>query len=608
MLNRLFQIANRHRRGRAAGPGLTVVLTLAFGLVLSAPVLADRIEHKLSFPEAASHYIQLESRFPVRDTGLELKMAQWTPGSYKIRNYARHVDSIEALDGRGRPLEIQRIGLNRWRIPEASEQVIVSYRLYAREVTVRTNWVDSDFAVLNGAATFLVPVSGLGMPHRLTLDLPKPWPDVATALPEISGRVFEARDFHHLVDSPIVAGPLSRHHFRVGGRDHELVNVGHDQFWDVAGTVEDLKVLFAFQHEFWGEFPYDGPYLILNVISGTGGGLEHAESTLLMSRPLATRTRSDYLDWLRLVSHELFHVWNHKQFRPRALMPFDYEQAMLFDELWIVEGITSYYDDLMLVRAGLMDTNEYLAQLARVIHEVASTPGQAVRSLVEASRETWLKFYLQDENWRNVDVNYYRKGALAAFYLDMLIREATRDRRSLDDVMRAASRRFPEFGYDNRLFLELADEVAGTSVSRRLWPIIEQAMPIDLTESLARVGLEIREITPEEGVDLGIAFEPDREQLIVAVVLEGRPAAAGGINAEDELIAIDGMRVTRDSIEEVLTRLKPGGSAPVLLNRRGRIIERSMPLVPPLPASLRLEEVESPTRGQRRALQRWLAP
>lgn len=577
-------------------------------LLWPAAVTADGIEHYLSFPAAALHYIDVDSRFPEPAGNLDLIMAQWTPGSYMIRNYARHVDSLQAFGPQGQRLETTRIALNRWQIRDASGPVRVRYRVYAREMSVRTNWVDSGLAVINGAATFLVPAGSLEIPHRVVLETPGAWIGIATALPEAGARTFEARDFHHLVDSPIVAGLITRHRYKVAGREHELVNIGPDQYWDADRTVADLIALFEYQHGFWGGFPYPGPYRILNVISGASGGLEHAESALLMAGPLVTRKRTDYLNWLRLVSHELFHVWNHKQFRPRALRPYDYENPMLFDELWIVEGITSYYDDLILVRAGLMEPNEYLAQLTSVIHEVASTPGQEVRSLADASRETWLKFYLRDENWPNVDVNYYRKGALAAFYLDMLIRDASRDRRSLDDLMRAAYERFGESGYDNRSFLDLADEVAGSRVSDRIWPIIVQPLPIDLTEALARIGLVLKETLPEQGVDLGLALDQDLDRLKVALVLEGRAASVAGINVEDELIAIDGMRVTAQTVEDVLSRMQPGAPVPVLLSRRGRIIERLLPLEPPAPVARRLEEVEFPSRAQLRARQRWLQP
>ncbi|HUH06074.1 MAG TPA: hypothetical protein VML75_28990, partial [Kofleriaceae bacterium] len=429
------------------------------------------IEHTLGFAAPETHYIDVTTTVPTGGAEtIELMLPVWTPGSYLVREYARHIEGLRAATLEGAPLAVEKSRKNRWRVTTAgAARIAVRYRLYARELTVRTNFVDRDLAVISGAATFLVPVGELALPHDIKLTDTEQWPQVGTALPaHPSGdaRRFLAPDYDTLVDSPIVLGSGTSHDLEVEGVIHQLASFGGATVWDDQRAASDVTSLIRTQLEMWRIVPYPR-YVFLNILenSGGGGGLEHKASTLLLWSPWSTRKRSDYLRWLGLVSHELFHTWNGKRLRPIELGPFDYENEVHTESLWMVEGLTSYYDDLLVRRAGLSSHKEYLEALSSQIDSLESTPGREVQPLSLSSYDAWIKYYRGDENSVNSSISYYTKGAVVGFLLDAEIRKRSLGRRSLDDLMRQAYERYAgDQGYTSEQFRTLAEEVAGGSL------------------------------------------------------------------------------------------------------------------------------------------------
>ena len=311
------------------------------------------------------------------------------------------------------------------------------YRVYGREMTVRTNWIESRFALLQGPATYLTLVGGFDRPHHVTLDLPAGWTRAMSGLPEMSGRphTFEAADYDTLVDGPIVAGDLEVYEFSRSGKPHYLVNVNEGGSWDGARAIGDVERIVAEHEKLWGSLPYD-KYVFVNMITEASGGLEHRNSSVLMTSRWAMGTRQAYVGWLNLVSHEFFHVWNVKRLRPAALGPFDYENENYTPSLWVSEGFTSYYGDLLVRRAGLSSDAEFFGALSSDIRGLETTPGRLVQPVTQSSYDAWIKQYRPDENSANTSVSYYAKGQVIAALLDARIRLATNGQRSLDDVMR----------------------------------------------------------------------------------------------------------------------------------------------------------------------------
>lgn len=530
---------------------------------------SQSIEHIVRFDDRNTHYLNIETT--ITNPGDTLMMAVWTPGSYLIREYARNIESLQIVNQDGTGVAVDHLTKNRWSIQGEHKAIRISYRLYAHELSVRTNWVDSDFSILNGASTFLVPVDQLDRPHTVSLELPESWTAAKSGMPVDEKKRFVAADFDTLVDSPIVAGTPEVRRFEVQSVPHEIVYFGGDDRWDFDKTTADVIRLTETIGAFWKiPLPYPN-YTYLNVIAESRGGLEHKNSTLMLSSRWKTDDREDYLVWLGLVSHEFFHTWNVKRLRPKALGPFDYEAEVYTPSLWIAEGITSYYDDLLIARAGLADQSEYLKLLSKQFTNLHKVPGRLVHPLAETSLDAWIKFYRKDENFKNSSVSYYVKGAVVAFLLDAEIREATNGTKSLDDVMRLAYERYSgERGFETQEFREIANQVAGVPLDDFFRRAVDSAEELDYSKAMHWYGLIFSEVKPsgdESLVTLG--FE------LSGATITGIPSDGSAYGADlqvgDELLAVDGFRFDAGAMGERLKPYKAGDTVELLLARRGKL-------------------------------------
>ena len=457
----------------------------------------EPIRYTLTFPAPDTHYVEVDVSLPTGGRPqIELFQPVWTPGSYKVRDYPRHVEALRAESTGGNPLPIEKLRKNRWRVTTwGAPRVHLMYRVYGRELTVRTNFVDRDFALLNGAATFLTLADDGARPHEVAVVLPARWREAHTALPtspQGGPHLFHAADYDTLVDSPIYCGTPAVYSFDVEGVPHVLVNEGEDGVWNGPRSAADVQRLVRAAFRLWGEMPYRR-FLFLNLITGASGGLEHKDSTVLMTSRWKTRKRESYLEWLGLAAHEHFHAWNVKRLRPTELGPFNYDEENYTKSLWVAEGITSYYDDLLVHRAGLSSRDEYLRDFSKTVRTAQRTPGRRVQTLEAASFDTWIKYYQPDENTPNSAISYYTKGAVVAFLLDARIRQATGGRdvqKSLDDVLRLAWRRFAgERGFDAQEFEALASEVAGEDLTAFFDRALRSTEELDFSPALQWYGL-----------------------------------------------------------------------------------------------------------------------
>jgi predicted metalloprotease with PDZ domain len=340
-----------------------------------------------------------------------------------------------------------------------------------------------------------------------------------------------------------------------------------------------------------------------------GGGLEHRNSTLLMTSRWTTRTRKAYLSWLELCSHEFFHAWNVKRLRPVELGPFDYDEEVYTRSLWIAEGVTDYYGELLVRRAGLSTRDEYLEALSNHIESLQTTPGRLVTSAGRASFDAWIKQYRPDENSPNVTISYYTKGAVLGFLLDATIRRATGGSKSLDDVMRAAYAKYSGArGYTPDQFREVAEQVAGIDL-RPFWEAaVEGTEELDYTGALDWFGLRFRDphSADRERAWLGAATRNDNGRLVVTQVRRGTPAYEAGVNVEDEILAIDEFRVRADRLETRLEQYAPGDRVSLLVARREQLVRLPVTLGAEPPKTWRLEVRPAATDTQQQHLAAWL--
>jgi predicted metalloprotease with PDZ domain len=603
----------QHMVARLLGLLAAVLVMTATALAQTAP---EPIRYTLSFPAPHTHYIEVTAVVPTgAQPAVELMMAVWTPGSYMVREYSRNVEAVSAAGNDGRPVSVEKTDKNRWRVATGGARTVtVKYRVYAREMSVRTNWVEADFAMINGAPTFMTLADGVRRPHEIVIEPAPGWRISMTALRDAGGaHRYRAADYDTLVDSPIVVGNPAVYEFTVDGKRHHLVNVGEAGVFDGARAAKDVETIVRAQQRMWGSLPYDR-YVILNVLTSVpgqipGGGLEHLNSMLLMAGRWATRTRGSYLAWLELVSHELFHAWNGKRLRPIELGPFNYEEEVLTRGLWVVEGITDYYAELLVHRAGLSSEPEYLDALANKIEELQTTPGRSVQPVDLASFDAWIKYYRPDENSPNSSVSYYTKGAVLAFLLDAKIRRATGGARSLDDVMRAAFQKFSgEKGYTPETFRMVAEQVSGLDLSAFWSTGVRGTGDVDYSEALDTLGLRFSSFTNRPGrVWLGLTTRNDNGRLVVTQVRREGPAQSAGLNVDDEIIAIDEFRVRADQLNARLDQYKPGDTVMLLVARRDQLMRLEITFAADPARSWRLELDPGASNAQQQR-SRWLQP
>jgi predicted metalloprotease with PDZ domain len=615
----------------------------------------DRITYRVTPTRPAAHLFAVTLEIPDPGTdAVTLSMPAWIPGSYMIRDFARNILSLEATGAEG-PVSIDKLDKQTWRVKSDGSPLCVRYEVYAWELTVRSAHLDRTHGYFNGPSVFLRVQGRDREPCRVEL-VPPPKAEcgdwrVATSLTRDGAERWGfghycADDYEDLIDHPVEMGAFDLVAFRVNDVPHWMAVSGRHRA-DLTRIAADLVPICEEHAALFGELPVDR-YLFLTQVVGDGyGGLEHRfSSSLLCSRddlpaprgsaPAAAddparadeHADGDYRKFLGLCSHEYFHLWNVKRIRPAAFIEGGLDREVHTRLLWAFEGITSYYDDLALVRSGRINPKGYLELLAETMTKVLRNPGRLRQTVAESSFDAWTKFYKQDENAPNAIVSYYGKGALTALALDLTIRRDTNGRRSLDDVMRSLWERHGErqgrigSGVPERGIEALAAEVTGLDLEDFFARALDSAEDLELPELLATVGIGMR-LRPSRGPkdfgnvvdsfkpiepvgDVGMRLAPGGEGK-VAVVLDGRPAQRAGIAAGDVVIAIDGLRVDGGSVGKRLRALPVGQPAQLHVFRRDELMALTLtPAVAPAEVcELRLDEAAPADAPQRRRA--WLA-
>ncbi len=568
------------------------------------------VHHNVDLSDGDHQQIRIETRVQLPAGYHEWTMAVWTPGSYLLREFSRQIESLEAVDDAGQPLRLEKLGKNRWRVQAPQRGAVhLRYRIHAAELSVRTSWLDPEFALLNPASLFLYPAAHPQWPHEVELLLPPDWAGSHADLERLGEDRYRAANYDQLVDNPLVAGrQLAVTDFAVAGVPLKLVSTGDLRYWDNEQAAMALQQLVREQAEFWGGQPYPR-YSFINLLVESGGGLEHDNNTVIMGSRFAQRTRKGWTRWLELASHELFHAWNVRRLRPASLKTYDYQQENYTRELWFAEGFTSYYQSLLAHRAGLTTEKELLARLAARIRSLENTPGQRVQSLAEASFDAWIKYYRPDAHSQNSRVSYYTRGAVIALLLDARLRR--QGKITLDDFMRAAWQRFHASGYRNEDLYALLAELAGESQANWLRQQVEQPTQLDYSRLQTDLGLElVRSKKPVEEPELPPAWldlQLEKDSLVLKKVRKGSSLWRAGLLPGDELIALDGYRLYPDRWKKSLQAYRPEETLTLTFARRDRLYTRAVELEAPPLEKWKLVPVEKPNRATRKRFQGWLA-
>ncbi len=573
--------------------------------------MALSLHHKIAVADARAHLLEVETT--VRADGplpspLVLFMPVWTPGSYLVREFARHVEGLSAVDG-----QATKVRKNAWSVTkEGATSVTVRYRLYCNDLTVRTNHLDETHAFLNGAATFLAVEGHEGAPATIELSLPEGW-RVATSLAKDSGGRLHAPDLDTLVDCPLELGQFRELPFQAVGKPHTLA------VWpsDVADAgqldrlVGDIRAILESEARlFGGALPYERYLLLLHLCPRGRGGLEHNSSCALLANPACFSARDGYLDLLSLVAHEVFHTWNVKRIRPAGLWPYRYQEENYTRLLWWFEGATSYYDWRTLRTSKLCTIDEYLDHLASEIALLDATFGRHVHSLEEASFDAWIKLYRPDENTANSSVSYYRKGEIVCALLDLELRGRTAGRVPLDAVLAHLWERFgskgvpvPEGGMQ-----EIVERVAEVDLSDVFDRWIQAPGEVDYAPTLARAGLALERVVRDPHAPkawLGMRARSEGARVFVGSVLRGGAAQRGGLDPGDEILAIGNKRV-EGGVDAALSGLRPKDEVQVVVARDGRIATRTLTLDETPPDRVRLVARPNATSAERALFTAWL--
>jgi predicted metalloprotease with PDZ domain len=579
---------------------------------------APEIAYTVSMQRPFTHLLGVEARLryaSAAPAAVDLRMPVWTPGSYLVREFERNVQDFKAEAG-GRALSWVKVNKNTWRIETGgARELRVTYNVYSNELSVRTNEVNDRHAFWNNAATLMYPDGFIGSPSTLRVEPPAGW-KIATGLPAVSGQrdTFRAENFDILYDSPFLVSNFKTVEFEVKGVAHRVVIDGEGNY-DPERMRRDVKKIVETEADMMREIPYHDYTFILMLVSGFGGGgLEHLNSTALTYRRFGFSSDADWRSFYGLVAHEFFHLWNVKRIRPDALGPFDYTQENYTRLLWLAEGCTDYYANLFLRRAGLVTDKQYLDSAARSFQNLQETPGRLEQSAEEASFDAWIKEYRPDENTVNSTISYYTRGAILGLLLDLEIRKRSGGAHSLDDVMRALYTDFYKRGrnYTPEDLQRAAEAAAGGSLEEFFSRYVRGREELDYNAALAAVGLRLDTESTVEGrpapeeAYLGASLAQDGERLTVRSVPAGTPAYEQGLNAFDQIVAVEGFRATRDFLTARIGDRKPGDTITLTLFRGDELRTLTFKLGARRNAVYRILPLAAPTDEQKRNYQSWL--
>ena len=580
------------------------------------------IRYRLSFPQAAQHLIHIEMHVETDQEHLVFAMPNWLPGSYKIRDFVSMQGNVEAYDGNDEPLPVVWLAKNRLQVEgNRTGHMRLRYLYYAHERTVRQSHVNRFHAFINPGNCLMFVEGRAEESHHVEIE--HSWSRVSTALSPVRDGVWGALNYDILVDSPIEIGDHYVGEYERHGALHEVAITGAGDF-DPEWIVERTKTIIDKAADMWGGVPYDRYVFILQLLPDQYGGLEHARSQVSMFDANFFADKKKVHKFLSLLTHEYFHTWNVKRIRARELGPFNYQDENYTQMLWLAEGATSYYDDLMSYRCGFYSREEYLKVLSEDhLTTLLDVPGREVMSIKDSSFLAWVKLYNPTPDSQNRFPSYYLKGGVIFWLLDLFIIDRSDAARSLDDGMRALYTRYeadPGTGITEEEFIDIVSKETGVDIGDTFRAWLERTDELPFVSLLGKLGLEWKvkkekKETIGEGITIprsgktwiGIGVREERgERLVVAKVWSGSPAEGAGVGADDEIIAVDRMRITGlAGWKGVMERAVEGESLRLTCVTEGQLYETDVK--PVLRPTFHLKRVASPTAEQEKKFEKWLA-
>ena len=594
-----------------------IQLTALFSFILffmniniSNAATPAKISYNVTFPQVQAHYADIEMNIEhLSQPTLVLKMPVWTPGSYLVREFAKSVEGF-TVSANGKEIPFIKTRKNWWSInTKGLNNVTIKYKVYCFEISVRTAFVDISHAFLSTSGIFMYPEGMLNQPSTIHIVPFGGWDKVSTSLDMVNNDPFtiQAPNYDILFDSPIEVGNQDVFGFDAAGVHYQIAMYGGGSY-DKEKLKTDIAKIVEQETAVYGENPNKHYVFIVHNYLRGGGGLEHLSSTVLGASRDAYGTPRGYQNFLSLVAHEHFHLWNVKRLRPIALGPFDYDNENYTTDLWIAEGFTAYYEDIILRHANLIDADNYLGVMANDINQVENTPGKKIQSIADASYDAWIKAYRPTENSNNSTISYYSKGSVAALLLDLEIINDSHTQYSLDDVMKYMYHEYYKTlkrGYTDAEFKKGLEKFAGKNLDDFYKKYVYGVADVDYNKYLDYAGYQLTdEAAGTNDPSLGIMTASTGGKILVTNVLRDGTAWVDGINVNDEIVSVDGTPVT--DANNILTNKKVGDKLSITINRDGLSLVLPVTLLRNALVKYKIETVATPSAQQLKVRNKWL--
>lgn len=559
---------------------IILLLWLPFGLK------ATKLTYHLSMPQPNTHYFAVKIAVTENQAQTqEFKLPVWTPGSYLVREFSKNLNQVRAIDANGKELQVLKKTKNAWEVScNGANSYTVFYEVYAFELSVRTPYLDNTHGFVPGAAVFMYTEETLNQQGLLKVYPHASFKKVSTALApidfksdagtmaksEIGVQSFIFNDYDQLVDCPIEIGNQQEFSFMAAGVRHRVAMYGEANY-NVSELQRDMAKVVEAATGVFGSNPNKDYLFIVHNVSEGQGGLEHMNSCVL-SVSRWSYTGSNYLGFINLVAHEYFHLWNVKRIRPIELGPFNYDQECYTSLLWVMEGITSYYDELLLRRAGFYTPAEFISKLQGQINYVEGSPGSRVQPVAHASFDAWIKAYRPNENSGNTTMTYYSRGAVLGAVLDAFLIQKSKAKQSLDGFMQVLYNKYAlelKRGFTEQEFEQELSNYCGEDMRSFFTNYVNGTQIIPYQKYFEPLGIKVQDQT-NTLTNFGAALEPG-EILKVRTVRSGSAAEDAGICVGDEILGCDGYRINKTDLENKYNNLQPGVSIELLLSRDGKL-------------------------------------
>ena len=557
----------------------------AFSILLSYVSFGQSINYRLKMEKPQNHYFQVEMELTdFKENDVTVKMPVWAPGSYLVREFSKNVDLVKAKDEKGQALAVNKKTKNAWVISKgAAKKVVVSYEVYAFELSVRTSFLDLTHGFVSGSGVFMYVDGHQELAGQLTVVPFKDFAKVSTALPKSAESVaadgvqsFVFKNYDQLVDCPIEIGNQEVFTFKAAGVLHTVAIYGAGNY-NIDRLKSDMAKIVETATGVVGENPNkEYTFIIHNVVDGQGG-LEHCNScTLSVNR--WTYSDTEYLGFLSLVAHEYFHLWNVKRIRPIELGPFNYDEENYTSLLWVMEGFTTYYDELLLVRAGYTDDTDYLQKLQGTVNYVEGSVGARVQPVAHASFDAWIKAYRPNENSSNTTMTYYSRGQMLAALIDVMIVSKYDGKKCLDHFLQQLYNKYYKKlnrGFSEQEFKTELEELLGENLDGFFAKYVNGTDIAPLSETFAKVGVQVTEIGLPRA-SFGAGLRQDGGKTIVRSIRAGSAAELAGLSVNDELIGCNGYRVDQTDFEQFVNGVENGAQFKILVSRDDILYELSV--------------------------------